>query len=129
MYRYLGIFLLLAGASTVQGQPPLEIEPSSTAYRLTVINETGQEIRLRFIGYQEGANFLSDMYINGSTTQNFYAGERVVCVWNRSRKLLMAARINVNKEGTLRLRLPTTPVPTTQTYSVEAALPMLDYGN
>ena len=87
------------------------------------------------MGYRPDAHFLTDMNSGGATTQNFYAGQRVVCVWDRRKTLLLAARVDVNHGGTIRLRRPATysAAPTSDgaraEYRVENALPLLAIGN
>ena len=67
---------------------------------------TCAELRSRFLvlRYGSGQYLDEDLPRGGSTTRQLYAGERVLCVWNRNQTLTMAAQVNVDTAGTLRIR-------------------------
>lgn len=108
---------LAALATTVSAQ--LNIVPGSgaiDAYDLTIINRLGYDARIKFVGFLDSAYFTCDLGNNQSAERDFFAGDRVMCVWDESGTLRMSATINVNRNGILELRdSPTSPLPTTYT--------------
>lgn len=82
----------------------LPIEPRQQAYEVRLVNEMGYPIRLKMVRYGSGQYLDVDMPRNSSTIRQLYAGERVLCVWNQGRTLTLAAQVNVDTAGTLRIR-------------------------
>lgn len=93
----------LAGVTSAQfGRLP--IEPERESYRVRLVNEMGYPIRVKMVRYGMGRFLEEDLPRGGGITRRLYAGERVLCVWDRNEQLTLAAQVNVNRSGTLRLR-------------------------
>jgi len=73
-------------------------------YRVKVVNELGEPVRVGMIGYDRDANLRVDLRTGGSWTGNLYAGQRVVVAWDRNRNLVHAAEVEIDRSGTLRLQ-------------------------
>lgn len=104
-----GVFCLVAvaaGVTTAQmGRLPIQpIQPSQTSYKVRLVNEMGYPIRIKMVRFGSGRYLEEDLSRTGSVTRELYAGERVLCVWDRSQRLTFAAQVNVDTSGTLRLR-------------------------
>ncbi len=97
----------------------LQIEPNQQSYEVRLVNQMGYPIRLKMVRYGEGRFLEVDLPTNASTTRQLYAGERVLCVWNHQRFLTLAAQVNVDSSGTLRIR----PVEYPYAARAEAAAP------
>ncbi len=82
----------------------LPIRPIQQAYEVRLVNEMGYPIRVKMVRYGSGQYLDEDLPRGGSTTRQLYAGERVLCVWNRNETLTLAAQVNVDTSGTLRIR-------------------------
>jgi hypothetical protein len=97
---------VLAGVTTAQiGRLPIQpIEPVQASYQVRLVNEMGYPIRIKMVRYGSGRYLEEDLSRSGSVTRELYAGERVLCVWDRSQRLTLAAQVNVDRAGTLRLR-------------------------
>jgi hypothetical protein len=94
---------LLAGATRGQiGRLP--IQPSQSSYTVRLVNEMGYPIRVKMVRFGSGRYLEEDLSRNGSVTRELYAGERVLCVWSRDQTLRLAAQVDVDTSGTLRLR-------------------------
>lgn len=107
-HRWFGVVLVAAAclpySSAAWGQ--FEIEPErGNAHRVRLVNEMGLPICVKIVGHGQRAFFHVDLGRNRSVVQLLYAGPRVLCVWDdRTGDLLVAASIDVNRSGTLRLR-------------------------
>ena len=98
--------LLLLGVSPTNAQR-FKIEPKrpqSASHNVQIINEMGFSIRLKLMGYQDGANYVLDMRPGQRVQQRLYAGQRVICIWDRKQHLRVAANVTIDRGGELRLR-------------------------
>lgn len=103
-----------AGVTSAQiGRLP--IEPNRASYEVRLVNEMGYPIRVKMVRYGTGQYLEADLKTNGSITRQVYAGDRVLCVWNRNELLTLAVQVNVDSSGTLRLR------PLSQPYAAQPA--------
>ena len=82
----------------------LPIQPNQASYSVRLVNEMGYPIRVKMVRFGSGRYLEEDLRVNGSVTRELYAGDRVLCVWNRGQTLTLAAQVNVNTSGTLRIR-------------------------
>ena len=82
----------------------IQIRPNQRSHEVRLVNEMGYPIRIKMVRYGSGRYLEEDLGPNQSTTRQLYAGERVLCVWNRRQILTLAAQINVDTSGTLRIR-------------------------
>ena len=99
------VALLILQSQVVQSQVgDLQIEPNQQAYQVRLVNQMGYPIRLKMVRYGRGNYLEVDLPANGSTTRQLYSGERVLCVWDRQQFLTLAAQVNVDSSGTLRIR-------------------------
>src|SRR5262245_51420075 len=88
--------LMYAPSTPVQGQ--IEIEPDlETSYRVRIINEMGDWIRVKIIGFRRDANYRVDLDQGDYATQELYSGPRVLCAWDRQGGLLMVVALNINR--------------------------------
>jgi hypothetical protein len=108
-YLSLAAFLALSGGIGVFCRAQYQIEPDtprSRVYRIHLINETGQPLCLKLIGYGQSRYYHTDLRPGQSVVQDFYSGLRVLCMWNDdSAQLLVMDTVNINRNGKLRLRL------------------------
>jgi hypothetical protein len=105
----LSLAAVSVGVTTAQiGRLP--IEPRRPYYDVRIVNEMGYPVRVKMVRYGSGRYLEEDLSRGGSVMRQLYAGERVLCVWNRSERLTLAAQVNVNTSGTLRLRPIAYPV-------------------
>ena len=88
----------------------------SEAYDLVISNQLGYDARIRFVGFQSDADFVCDLRDGQSTERDFYAGDRVMCIWDESGELRMTATINVSQNGTLELQ--NSPTYSAKAYSI-----------
>jgi len=95
---------LSAPATPVRGQIEVEPDDDTQAYRIRVINEMGEWIRLRIVGFRRDANYQVNLDQGDYDVQNLYGGQRVLCVWNREGDLLAVVALNINRSGKLRIR-------------------------
>jgi hypothetical protein len=95
------VVLLLSFGGLASAQ---ELQIEDEAYRVRIVNQLGTAVRVKIIGFRRDAHFTADLPKGYAVSQNLYSGSRVVCVWDREERLLMAARVRVASNGTLRLR-------------------------
>jgi hypothetical protein len=95
---------LATPAKPVRGQSEVEPDDYNEAYRIRVINEMGEWIRLKIVGFRRDANYRVDMDPGDYDVQDLYGGQRVLCVWNREGNLLAVVAVNINRNGKLRIR-------------------------
>jgi len=96
---------LLASAPSKPVQGQIEVEPDAdTSYRVRVINEMGEWIRLKIVGFRRDANYRVDLDQGDYATQELYSGPRVLCAWNRHGDLMLVVALNINRNGKLRIR-------------------------
>jgi hypothetical protein len=99
----LSLAALLAGVT--RGQiGSLPIQPSQSSHKVRFVNEMGYPIRVKMVRFGSGRYLEEDLPRNGSVTRELYAGERVLCVWDRDQRLTLAAQVDVEVSGTLRIR-------------------------
>ena len=107
----------------------IEPDPNQGVYRVSVQNEMGFPARVKIMGHRHDAHFVADLDEGASTTQNFYGGDRVVCVWDPQRRLSLAAMMTFDRPGRLVLRpvayATVTKGVTQQTTKAYEALPSL----
>ena len=82
----------------------LPIQPNQPYHTVRIVNEMGYPIRVKMVRYGSGRYLEEDLSLNRSVSRDLYAGERVLCVWNRQQRLTLAAQVNVDTSGTLRIR-------------------------
>lgn len=82
----------------------LPIERSQPYYQVRLVNDMGYPIRVKMVRFGQGNYLEEDLPRGFSKTYNLYAGERVLCVWNQQQILTLAAQVNVDGSGTLRIR-------------------------
>jgi hypothetical protein len=109
--RALLLSALLAGLSSLSAQQcsaQYQVEPESAhhySYRVRVVNQMGRPICVKIIPYGHSNYFHADLGSNQSATRDLWAGQRVLCVWDdRNGKLLIAAQVNIKRNGVLRIR-------------------------
>jgi hypothetical protein len=73
-------------------------------YRIKVVNEMGTWVRVGMIGYRDDANLRVNLREGTYWRGNLYGGQRVVVAWDREQNLILAAEVQINGSGTLRLR-------------------------
>ena len=95
--------ILTVGVTSAQiGRLPIQADPSS--YRVRFVNEMGYPVRVKMVRFGSGRYLEEDLARGSSVTRELYAGERVLCVWSRDQTLRLAAQVNVDTAGTLRIR-------------------------
>jgi hypothetical protein len=99
----LSVAAVVAGVTTAQ-VGVLPIQPNQPYHRVRFVNEMGYPIRVKMVRYGSGRYLEEDISRSGSVARDLYAGERVLCVWNRNQRLTLAAQVNVDTSGTLRIR-------------------------
>jgi hypothetical protein len=109
--RTLVLSVLLAGLSSLSAQQccgQYRVEPESARqnwHRVRVVNQMGRPICVKIIPYGHNNYFHTDLNPKQSVTRELWAGQRVLCVWDdRSGALLIAARVDINRNGVLRIR-------------------------
>lgn len=76
-----------------------------TYYRVRVINQMGVPICTKIMPYGKSNYFHAHLSPNSSQTENLWAGQRALCVWDdRTGELLVVARVDINRNGILRIR-------------------------
>ena len=99
----LSVAAVLVGVTTAQiGRLP--IQPNQPYHSVRLVNEMGYPIRVKMVRYGSGRYLEEDLSRNGSVTRDLYAGDRVLCVWSRDQRLTLAAQVDVEMSGTLRIR-------------------------
>jgi hypothetical protein len=76
----------------------------SQVYRVRIINELGEPVRVGMIGFERDANLRLELRSGQSFQQMLYGGERVVVAWDRNRNLIYATEVVINGNGKLRLQ-------------------------
>jgi hypothetical protein len=89
----------------------------SDEYRVRIVNELGEWVRVGMIGYQRDANLRVEINDGSSWTGQLYGGQRVVVAWDRRQNLIFASEVLIGQNGTLRLQ---------QVYALGAADPTED---
>ncbi len=90
------------GAVSAEAQPPFQIQ--SDTYRVRIVNEMGQQIRLKVIGFSHQSRYSVDLYDGRWVSQDFYAGPRMLGIFDARGDLLVTAPLMIDRSGTLRLR-------------------------
>ena len=102
-----GLFFVFATAAHAQRFKIEPKRPSITAsHDVEIVNQVGVSIRLKLMGYQEGAQFVIDLRPGQRVKQRLFAGERVLCVWDQKQQLRIAGSVDVSRAGRLVLRAP-----------------------
>lgn len=87
------------------GNSRIETDSRRTeVYRVRIINELGEAVRVGMIGFDRDANLRLELRPGQSAQQLLYGGERVVVAWDRNRNLIYATEVVVNGNGKLRLQ-------------------------
>ena len=97
--------VVLVGVSLAGAQ--LIIQPGhgfNQAYRVRVVNEMGMPIRIKMFSYAHDNYFHADLRQGQSVSQNLWAGDRVVGVWDRSGTVILTSSVRVDRNGILRLQ-------------------------
>ena len=94
--------LTLPGIRFLQAQFP-RIQVQRPHYRVRVVNDLGQWVRVGMIGYDRQANMRVELGSGRSWTGDLWAGERMVVAWDRQRNLIFASEVEIDRSGTLRL--------------------------
>jgi hypothetical protein len=100
----LAIGVTVANFATIASAEPFIESREPSAYRVRIVNDMGYPIRVKIMGFRQDAHFVIDLDEGEATTQKFFAGQRVVCVWNRNRRLRMAASVDFDRSGVMRLQ-------------------------
>jgi hypothetical protein len=115
--RRRNIILLVLGVLTLVAMPSaslilaqignsrIEVESGrSQVFRVRIINELGEPVRVGMIGFERDANLRLELRNGQSYQQLLYGGERVVVAWDRNRNLVYATEVVINSNGRLRLQ-------------------------
>jgi hypothetical protein len=98
----------LSGIAAWQCFAQYQVEPERAqrrSYRVRVANEMGRPICVKIIPYGRSGYFHADLNTGDSETQDLWAGQRALCVWDdKTGELLIAAGVNVHRSGVLRIR-------------------------
>jgi hypothetical protein len=90
-----------AMAKPAWAQPPFQIQPDT--HRVRIVNEMGQSIRVKMIGFSHQSRYSIDLRNGSSVTQEFYAGPRILGIYDSRGNLLVATPLDVSRSGSLRL--------------------------
>ena len=77
----------------------LRIRPDE--YRVKVLNQSGQWLRVRMIGAQEDASLRVGLRNGSWWRADLIAGQRVLVAWDHHDDLVLMTPINVDRRGTL----------------------------
>lgn len=97
-----GVVLSISYAQDYQVEPEAHRQ---AYYRVRVVNKMDIPICVKIMPYGKTNYFHADLARNESDVENLWAGQRALCVWDdRTGELLIVARVNINRNGVLRIR-------------------------
>ena len=103
-----GLIAILTSVVAWHCYAQYQIEPEARqarAYRVRVINQMDRDICVKIIPYGRSGYFHADLDPGESETEDLWAGQRVLCVWDdNTGRLLIASGLTVNRNGKLRIR-------------------------